>query len=109
LAELGEIGQLAARRRLLVAESDCLRHQIATDLANLQPAVAWVERGYSVFQSVRSFWPLLAVLLGFLVTRKKGPWLRSLGKAWTYSRLIKKVVNLWQSYAGRETKREGET
>ncbi|HWX18264.1 MAG TPA: YqjK family protein [Candidatus Binatia bacterium] len=92
---------MEARRRLLVAESGCLRQQIAGDLSNLQPALAWVERGYSIFQSLRSFWPLVAGAIGFLVARKKGTWFRSAGKAWAYSRLIKKALNLWRSYAAR--------
>jgi hypothetical protein len=102
LAQPWQIGSSEERRRLLVAESDRLRQQFAGELANLRPTVAWMERGYSVFHSLRSVWPWLAAAGGVLVARKGGGLFRSLGKAWSVWRLGKKLAGLWRSRTGSE-------
>ena len=104
MAGSGEIAQLEERRRLLVAESDCLRQQFAGDLMRVQATAVWVDRGYSVFKSLRSYWPILATAAGFLMARKKGARLRLVGKLWAYWRILKKVAGLWRSYSRRKEK-----
>ena len=100
MAQLSEIERLAQRRRLLLAESERYRQQIAGHLDNLRPAAAWAERGYSLVRSLCSSWPLLAAAAGFLIARKRHPsrkrgfLLRTLGKAWSLWRLAKTLASL---------------
>jgi len=98
LAQLGEITELAQRRGLLVAESACLREQIAGDLVKLEPVVAWVDTGFLLFTSVRAFWPVIAAATGFVAARKKRSWVRSLGKLWAYWRVVKQVLGVWRRW-----------
>ena len=96
MAQSSEIALVLARRRQLVLESSQLRRQADADLARLAETLTWVERGYSVLQSVRSYWPLLVGAAGFLVARKKGGWVRSLGRLFSMWRVARRLVRLWQ-------------
>jgi len=96
VAQPSEIAQLAERRRLLVAESARLRLCIDAELANLVPTLNWVERGLSIARGTRTYWPLIAGAAGFLATRKKGGWVRSLGKLWSVWRLARKLMGSWK-------------
>jgi hypothetical protein len=99
MAQLSQIAQLEERQRLLVAESDQLRQQMASELAELSTAATWVESGYSLVQSLRSLWPVLAGAAGLFVARKRGGWLQTLGKAWSLWGLAKRVAVLWRRYS----------
>ena len=107
MAGPAEIERLEERRRLLVHESDRLRRQLAADAAGLQAAAAWVDTGYSVFQSVRGYWPLFAAGAGFFVARKRGGLLRSLGKLWTVWKVARRLVPLWRSVSAEKGRHHG--
>jgi hypothetical protein len=87
---------LIERRRLLVAESAQLRHQLAAEIANLSSATVWVERGYATVRTLRSVWPWLAAGAGFFVARKKTGWLGTAGKLWSVWRVARKAASLWR-------------
>jgi|SRR5690242_14057420 len=98
MAQDTEIASLAERRRLLLSESAALRKQIATDLANLRPAAAWVETGYVAFRSLRALSPLVALAGGFLVTRKGTSLFRLVGKAGSLWKIGKYLPGFWRGF-----------
>jgi len=87
---------LEERRRRLIAESNRLRGQFGTEIGQLQAATSWVKTGYSLLQSVRAYWPLIVAGTGFLMTRKRGSLLSSLGKIWSVWKMAQKVMHVWQ-------------
>jgi hypothetical protein len=101
LDQLSELELLAERRRLLLSRSHQLRQQIAMEAANLRPAVAWVERGYSLTTSIRSVVPFIGGFLGFFLMRKKSSLWRKAGKLWSFWRIGKRVAEIWRTYSGK--------
>ena len=98
----------AERRRALLQRSEELRGEIAADIANLRPVVQWVERGYSVALSIYSFWPILGGLTGFALARKKGSLLSKVAKAWSFFKLGKKAVGIFQQMKSQPARQETE-
>ncbi len=99
MARPSEIEQLERRRLLLLAESEYLRRRFAGDLDRFQAAAAWLDTGFSVVQSLRAYWPLFAAGAGFLATRKRRGWLRSLGKLWTLWKVARRFWPLWRLFS----------
>jgi hypothetical protein len=96
--ETARVKELAARKRLLVAESEVNRRLLAVELARLQPAVAQAEKAASIGRAVS---PILltvaAVAGGFLLT--KGNSLKGLGaKALVGWQLFKRLKPLWDRW-----------
>ncbi len=98
MADVDEIADLAERRQRLLAESDMLRRQIAGNLANVRPAVAWVETGYVVFRSLRTLSPLVALIGGIFVARKRMGVLHLVRKLWSGWKLGRKLPSLWHLF-----------
>jgi hypothetical protein len=105
---------LSDRKHLLLARSERHRQQMAADLANLQPAALWVERGYAAMKRIRTVWPLIATAAGFLMARKgravvktSGSILGKFGKVLSMWRIGKKLTGLWRSYAMAAEERRG--
>ena len=96
MAELSEIEKLAERRRQLVADSERNRRDVARELRNLGAITAWAERGYSIAQSVRAWWPVAGVVAGFLITRKGGSFFRALAKGWSWWQVAKRFAPMWR-------------
>ena len=96
MAETAQVKELEERRRLLLAESEALRRQIAGDLANLRPTAAWVETGYIAFRSLRTLSPLVALAGGFFVARKGTGLFQVIRKLWSGWRLGRKLPALWR-------------
>lgn len=96
MARLSEIENLEERRRRLRAESDRLRCQLGTEIGQLQAATCWLRTSYSLLQSVRAVWPLIVAGAGFLVARKRGGLLNSLGRLWSIWKMAKKLIHVWQ-------------
>jgi len=84
---------------LLLNESQQLRSEIAAEVENLRPVVGWVERGYSIALSVWSAWPLVGGLAGFFFARKKGSLLGKVGKIWSFWRVGKKMLGIFQRFS----------
>ena len=99
MSQSSELARLEERKRWLIAESDQYRQEIADALDNIRATTAWVQRGYSVMGMVRTYWPLVASLAGFLFVRKRLSWVRKLGKAWSLWRLGRRLFGLWRSRA----------
>jgi hypothetical protein len=97
MAEFTEIARLETYRRMLLDRSEDHRREMATELEALRPTAAWVERGYTVFQAVRSIWPVAATAAGFLVARKGGSIFRNAGRIWSAWRLARKFLRIWRS------------
>ena len=112
MAQPSELEQLEERRRRLVAESDQCRQQVARELEQLRPIALWAEKGYSLAQSLRSWWPAMALASGFLltrrgITRKRGFLLRALGKAWSGWQLGKRLAPLWRRLFQSSSDKDG--
>lgn len=101
MAHPGELERVFERRRRLMAESDRLRREIAGEFANLENAVGWIDRGYSLIRSFRAWWPLAAAAAGLMLGRTRGGLLKKLGKAWSLWKLARKATSLWQQFAPR--------
>ena len=84
---------------MLLAESDHLRQQFASETVQIKAAAAWVDTTYTLAHSLRAFWPLAAAGAGFFVARKSGSWLRLIGKAWSLWRIAKKIEPLWRRFS----------
>ena len=97
--QFSELELLAERKRELLARSQQLRQQIASDVENLRPVAAWVDRGYLLTRSLRSAWPFVGGLAGFFLTRKKASLWRTAGKLWSYWRIGKRLADIWRMYA----------
>jgi hypothetical protein len=107
MANSAELTQLLARRQVLLEESARLREQLFEDVRNLQKACGWVDRGYSLFFSLRSWWPVLAGAAAgaaglFIGTKQRG-FIGRIGKAWSLWRVARKGVSLWQEYFSGRT------
>jgi len=98
------IQPLDARRRQLLLESSQLRRRFATECGQLQVATSWIETGYSVVQSVRGYWPLIAAGAGFLLTRKRGGALPSLGRIWSVWKMARQALTLWRDFSTAASK-----
>jgi hypothetical protein len=98
MAQDSELTRLEERRLVLLARSEQYRQHLGTQLDGLSPTVLWVERGYSVFQSVRSFWPIAATATGFLFARKGGSIFRNTGRILSLYRLAQRLFGLWKAY-----------
>jgi len=87
-----------------VAESDRYRHEIAGELDNLQGPADWLERGFSLTRYLRSSWPLIAALAGFLISRRRRPAekghssFRKLRKLWSWWRRYQTLASLWRRF-----------
>jgi hypothetical protein len=95
VAQLPQIAQLEARRRELVAESERHRQQLTAELEQLRSAATWVETGFSLARSLRTYWPVLAAGAALFGARKRGSLLGALGKGLSLWRLVKKLSGLW--------------
>jgi hypothetical protein len=84
---------------LLLNQSQQLRGAIAAEVENLRPVVGWLERGYSIALSIWSVWPLVGGLAGFFVARKKGAVLGKVGKIWSFWRIGKQLLGLFQRFS----------
>lgn len=93
---------IEAQRRLLLAESDRLREEIAAEAATFKHPLELAGKGWSIFERVRPFWPLVAVAAGFAVTRKGSGLLGILGRITSWVQLGRKVVSLWRDFTPRE-------
>ncbi len=96
--ETARVKELAARKRLLVAESEVNRRLLAVELSRLQPAVEQAEQAFSYGRVVS---PLVltvaAVAGGFLLT--KGKSLKGLtAKALVGWQLFKRLKPLWDRW-----------
>jgi len=69
----------------------------------LRPVVGWVERGYSIALSLWSVWALVGGLAGFFVARKKASLLGKVGKIWSFWRVGKKMLGLFQRFSSGRT------
>jgi len=98
MAETAQVNDLQERRRLLLAESEALRRQIAVDLANLRPTAAWVDTGYVAFRSLRTLSPLVALVGGFFVARKGTGVFQVIRKLWSGWRLGRNLPALWRQF-----------
>jgi hypothetical protein len=98
MAQPGELERVAERRRILVAESDLLRSQIAAEVAALENAAGWVDRSYSLLQNLRSWWPLAAAAAGLMLGRSRGGLLKKIGKVWSLWKLVKKATSIWRQF-----------
>lgn len=102
MAEPKELARISERRRALLAESDNLRQQVAMELNELERAAAWVEKGYSVAASLRTWWPVAAAGAGVFLGMGRGGLLAKLGKVWSLWRIARKGLGLWRQYVGSQ-------
>src|SRR5262245_56220928 len=99
MAQPAELVPILERRQALLDESARLRHQVFGELSELQRAYSWVDTGYSLFFSLRSWWPVAAGALGLFIGSKRGGFLRKLGKVWSLWRVAKQGLQLWGQYS----------
>jgi hypothetical protein len=102
--EAAQLRELAARKRLLVAESELNRHLLAIELARIRPFAARIEAISRFGRSV----PLilaaaLAVAGGFFLAKPNS--LRGLISkaliAWQFFNRLKPIWKRWQSRRGK--------
>ncbi len=101
MAQSWDLAPILARRRTLSAESARLRQQVAVEIASLEAAASWVDRGISVVQSLRSWWPVAAAGVGLFLGRAGGRGLGKLGKLgklWSVWRIIRQALAIWRQY-----------
>jgi len=101
MAQPGELERVFDRKRKLMAESDRLRREMAGEFANLERTAGWVDKGYSLIQSLRSWWPLAAAAAGLMLGRTRGGLLKKLGKAWSLWKLVRKATSIWRQFVPR--------
>jgi len=97
VAQPSQLGQLAERRRLLVARSAELRRDVALDLARLQSSTVWIDTGMGVLRSGKALWPLFVGTAGMLAGGNRQRWFGKAIKFASWIGLGKKVVGLWRS------------
>jgi len=98
MAQSSDLERLLQRRRLLIAESDRLRRDVAEGFVNLEAATAWMEKAYAILQGLRSWWPLAAGAAGLFLGTAKGGVLGKVGKIWSLWRLVRRVVSVGGQY-----------
>lgn len=109
MARPSELAQLEARRQSLAAEGEVLRRHLAAETAHLQAATAWVQTGYTAFQSIRPWWPVLVAVIGFFFARKPIGALKSAGKLWSWWRIAQKLFRLWRRFSSKTSSAEDDT
>lgn len=93
-----EVKELAARKRLLAAESDLNRQALKLELSRIRASAAKVER---IFSFGKSTYPLVlatAPLAGYFLTSKAGPATRILKSALWGWQLVRKLKPLWDTW-----------
>ena len=103
MAQDSELTRLEQRRLVLLARCEQYRQDLGAELDDLRPTVIWVERGYTIFQRVRSLWPIAATAAGFLFIRKGGSIFRNAGKILSVYRLARRLFGLWKGYTATRT------
>lgn len=98
MAQSWQLAPILARRQMLTAESDRLRERVGVELMTLETAANWIDKGVLITQSFRSWWPVLAGLLGLVLGRTRGRALGKLGKLWSLWGIIRKAMTIWHQY-----------
>jgi hypothetical protein len=98
MAQPAELAQVLERRQVLLAESARLRQQAFDQVSNLQRACSWVDTGYAVLRSLRSWWPVAAGAAGLFIGRGQGGFLKKTAKLWSFWRLARQGLELWQRF-----------
>jgi hypothetical protein len=94
-----EVEELAARKRLLAAESDLNRQALMSELARLRASAEKVER---IFRIGKSAYPVVlatAPLAGYFLASKTGPATKILKSAvwgWQVLRRLKPFWDKWR-------------
>jgi len=79
---------------------------MAEEAGELETAAAWVDKGYSVAHSLAGWWPMIAGAAGFFMPRKRGGWVKSVGRIWSLWRLGKQFAPIWRRF-GHQGQRPG--
>src|SRR6266850_4864035 len=99
-----EVEELAARKRLLAAESDLNRQALMSELSQLRASAEKVER---VFRIGKSAYPLVlatAPLAGYFLASKTGPATKILKSAIWGWQVVQRLKPFWDKW--RESKSE---
>ena len=101
-----EVEELAARKRLLAAESDLNRQALMSELSQLRASAEKVER---VFRIGKSAYPLVfatAPLAGYFLASKTGPVTKILKSAVWGWQVVQRLKPFWDKW--RQSKSEPE-
>jgi len=99
-----EVEELAARKRLLAAESDLNRQALMSELSQLRASAEKVER---VFRIGKSAYPLVlatAPLAGYFLASKTGPATKILKSAIWGWQVVQRLKPFWDKW--RQSKSE---
>lgn len=92
-----KINELATRKQQLLAVSRINRQLLELEAEHLRGAVAWVDRGYRVAQSIRPIFKYALPIAGlFLVRQRRGvkSWLANALAGW---QLARKAMGIWHT------------
>jgi hypothetical protein len=98
MADLPQIRELEARKRLLVATSNLQRQLIAVDCVRLEERAAWVEQGYAVCRAAAPLWKIGAPAALWLLFRKRKSVRSLLGKGLAGLSLGRQLVGAWRAF-----------
>jgi hypothetical protein len=93
-----EVGELAARKRLLAAESDLNRQALLSELSRFRASAEKVER---VFRFGKSAYPLVlatAPLAGYFLASKTGPVTKILKSAVWGWQVVQRLKPFWDKW-----------
>src|SRR5215470_625452 len=93
-----EIGELAARKRLLAAESDLNRQALMSELSRMRASAEKIER---VFRFGKSAYPVVlatAPLAGYFLASKTGPVTKILKSAVWGWQLVQRLKPFWDKW-----------
>src|SRR5712675_3486606 len=93
-----EVEELAARKRLLAAESDLNRQALMGELSRLRASVEKVER---IFRLGKSTYPIVlatAPLAGYFLASKTGPVTKILKSAIWGWQVVQRLKTFWDKW-----------
>jgi len=93
-----EVEELAARKRLLVAESDLNREALKLELSRLRASAAKVEQVFSIGKSAYPLVLATAPLAGYFFASKKGPVTNIFKSAVWGWQVVRKLKPLWDKW-----------
>ncbi len=100
--------QLRLRKQALILESELNRLSLATEWRRVQAAAAWVGEAKRLGQRARTWWPVLAPLLGMLIARRLRRTNPGVDRAGSLLNALAAGCSLWNQFSSRRS-RDGST
>jgi hypothetical protein len=95
--------QLRLRKQALILESGINRRLLATEWQRVRAAAAWIGEVKRFGRQARTWWPVLAPLLGLLIARRLRRSSPGVSRTGMLLNLLETALSLWKQFAPRKS------